>query len=172
MNYSSILRVIGQVLEPLGPETYEVVCYGNCYLVRCRVKEGSQEKQEKEKRIRGLGAFLRLWREQESSSSHHGTSMNAEFLYSLEELSRQDEERKGPRGAADAMPDPYRLSNTLRAVGEFLDRKSEAKLLFASQRGQEVIILYETKRGVRNLEEYPIATLYDLSVKRYIRRKK
>jgi hypothetical protein len=70
------------------------------------------------------------------------------------------------------MPDPYRLSNTLRAVGEFLDRKSEAKLLFASQRGQEVIILYETRGGVRNLEEYPIATLYDLSVKRYIRRKK
>jgi hypothetical protein len=172
MNYSSILRVIGQTLEPLRPETYEVVCYGDCYLVRCRVKEGSEGKQEKEKKIRGLGAFLRLWREPESSSSQRGTSMNAEFLYSLEDLSRQDETRKGPRGASDAMPDPYRLSNTLRAVGEFLDRKSEAKLLFASQRGQEVIILYETRGGVRNLEEYPIATLYDLSVKRYIRRKK
>ena len=98
--------------------------------------------------------------------------MNVEFLFLLEELSRQDEERKAPRGDSDAMPDPYSLSNTLRAVGEFLDHKSDAKLLFASNRGQEVNILYETKRGVRNLEAYPISTLYDLSVKRYVKRKK
>src|SRR5919106_14202 len=172
MNYSSILRVIGQTLEPLRPETYEVVCYGNCYLVRCRLKEGSPGKKEKEKKIRGLASFLRLWREEKSPTIREGTSMNVEFLFLLEELSRQDEERKAPRGDPDAMPDFYSLSNTLRAVGEFLDHKSDAKLLFASNRGQEVNILYETKRGVRNLETYPISTLYDLSVKRYVKRKK
>jgi hypothetical protein len=166
MNYSRILRVVGQKLEPLRPETYEVVCYGNCYLVRCRVKE--------EKKVRGLAAFLRLSREQEnphiSQNLKKGTSVQAEFLYSLEELNRQDEERKEP--SPDAMPDPYSLSNTLRAVGEFLDHKADAKLLFASNHGQEVVILYETKGGVRNLEEYPISTLYDLSVKKYVKRKK
>jgi len=177
MNYSRILRVIGQALEPLRPETYEVVSYGNCYLVRCRVKEDSQGKKEKEKKVKGLATFLRLWREQESPSirekPNEGTSMNVEFLYSLEELNRQDEERKGPRGGdPNAMPDPYSLSNTLRAVGEFLDRKPDTKLLFASNRGQEVVILYETKRGVRNLEEYPISTLYEFWVKSYVKRKK
>jgi hypothetical protein len=65
------------------------------------------------------------------------------------------------------MPDPYSLSNTLRAVGAFLDRKSDIKLLFASNRGQEVAILYETRHGVRNLEEYPISTLYEFWVKEY-----
>ena len=59
MNYSTILRVVGQKLEPLRPETYEVVCYGNCYLVRCRVKEDSQDKKAEEKKVRGLAAFLR-----------------------------------------------------------------------------------------------------------------
>src|ERR671919_1373353 len=113
MNYSSILRVIGQTWEQLRPETYEVVCYGNCYLVRCRLKEGSQGKKEKEKKIRGLASFLRLWREEESPSIRASTSMNVEFLYSLEELSRQDEERKGPRRDSNAMPDPYSLPNTL-----------------------------------------------------------
>lgn len=43
--------------------------------------------------------------------------MNVEFLYSLDELDRQDEERKEPRSDADAVSDPYSLSNTLRAVG-------------------------------------------------------
>jgi hypothetical protein len=176
MNYSRILRVVGQKLEPLRPETYEVVCYGNCYLVRCRVKEDSQGKKEEEKKVRGLSAFLRLWREPENPSidekPNKGTSMNVEFLYSLEELSRQDEERQEPRRDANQMPDPYSVSNTLREVGAFLDRKSDVKLLFASNRGQEIVILYETKGGVRHLEEYPISTLYEFWVKEYVKRKK
>ena len=176
MNYSRILRVIGQKLEPLRPETYEVVSYGNCYLVRCRIKEDSQGKKEEEKKVRGLAAFLRLWREPENltirENPNEGTSMNVEFLYSLEELNHEDEEHKEPRRDPNAMPDPYSLSNTLRSVGEFLDRKPDISLLFASNRGQEVVILYETKHGVRNLEEYPISALYEFWVKEYIKRKK
>jgi len=176
MNYSRILRVIGQTLEPLRPETYEVVSYGNCYLVRCRVKEDRQGKKQEEKKVRGLAAFLRLWREpgnrQVGGKPNEGTSMNVEFLYSVEELNRQDEERKQPRHDPNAMPDPYSFSSTLRAVGEFLDRKPDAKLLFASNRGQELVILYETKDGVRNLEEYPVSTLYEFWVKEYVKRKK
>jgi hypothetical protein len=176
MSYSKILRVVGQKLEPLRPETYEVVCYGNCYLVRCRVKEDSQGKKEEEKKVRGLAAFLRLWREPENltvrENPNEGTSMNVEFLYSLEELNHEDEEQKEPRRDANAMPDPYSLSNTLRSVGEFLDRKPDIKLLFASNRGQEVVILYETTGGVRHLEEYPISTIYEFWVKEYVKRKK
>ena len=98
--------------------------------------------------------------------------MNVEFLYSLDELSRQDEELKEPRRDANSTPDPYCLSNTLRTVGAFLDRKPEAKLLFASNRGQEVVILYETTGGVRHLEEYPISAIYEFWVKGYVKRKK
>ena len=98
--------------------------------------------------------------------------MNVEFLYSLEELDRQDEDLKEPGHDPNAMPDPYSLSNTLRIVGAFLDRKPDIKLLFASNHGQEVVILYETKGGVRNLEEYPISTLYEFWVKEYVKRKK
>jgi len=98
--------------------------------------------------------------------------MNVEFLYSVEELTSQDEELKEPRRDANATPDPYGLSNILRTVGAFLDRKPDAKLLFASNRGQEVAILYETKHGVRNLEEYPISGIYEFWVKEYVKRKK
>ncbi len=174
MSYSRILRVIGQTLEPLRPQTYEVVCYGNCYLVRCRVKENREGKKEEEKKVRGFSAFLRLWREQEKpvTGESEQTSMNVEFLYSLDEINRLDEERKQPRSGADTVSDPYSLSNTLRVVGEFLDRKRDAKLLFASNHGQDVVILYEVKPGIRNLEQYPISTLYEYWVKQYVRRKK
>ena len=136
----------------------------------------SGAESRKTKKVRGLVSFLRLWREQENSNIRKnpkkGVSMHAEFLYSLEDLNRQDEERKKPRRDPNAMADPYSLSNTLRAVGEFLDRKPDVKLLFTSNRGQDVVILYETKGGVRNLEEYPISMLYDLSIKKYVSRKK
>jgi hypothetical protein len=175
MNYSTILRVIGQALEPLRPQTYEVVCYADCYLVRCRVAEDRQGKKEEEKTARRLPAFLRLWRDAKDSSTgakqDEGPSMNVEFLYSAEELKRLDEERKRPRHDPNAMPEPHSHSNTLRAVGDFLDRKSDAKLLFVSQHGQVVVILYQTASGARKLEEYPIATLYEFSVKRYVKRK-
>lgn len=148
----------------------------NCYLVRCRVKEDSQGKKEEEKKVRGLAAFLRLWREPVNPSidakPSEGTSMNVEFLYSLEELDGKDEERNQPQRDPSAMPDPYSLSNTLGAVGEFLDRKPDAKLLFACSHGQEIVILYETKGGARNLEQYPISTIYEFWIKRYVHSKK
>ncbi len=98
--------------------------------------------------------------------------MNVEFLYSVEELNRLDEERKKPRSDAETVSDPYSFSNTLRVLGEFLDRKRDAKLLFACDHGQDIVILYETKPGFRSLEQYPISTLYEYWVKQYVRRKK
>ena len=177
MNYSTILRVIGQNLEPVRPETYEVVCYGNSYLVRCQIKEETEGKRQKEKQVRGLASFLRLWREPENPVSRQNPSppetfMNVEFLYSLEELNRQDEARKKPRRPLNEMPDPYGMSNALRAVGEFLDRKADAKLLFATKHRQEVVILYEINHGDRKLQTFPLSMLYEFVLKQYVKRKK
>lgn len=99
--------------------------------------------------------------------------MNVEFFYDLEDIKHLDEERKASRSDPKAMPDPYSLSYTLSAVGELVDRKPNARLLFASNRGQEgqkIVTLYETERG-RTLEEYPISGLYDLWVQQYMKKK-
>src|SRR3974390_374658 len=69
MNYSTILHVLGQELDSLKPVAYEVVCYGNSYLVRCRVKEDPPNTKADEKKVRKLPAFLRLWREEEKPPS-------------------------------------------------------------------------------------------------------
>jgi len=177
MNYSTILHVIGQELDSVRPEAYEIVCYGNSYLVRYRVKQDPATTKADEKKVRGLAAFLRLWREEEkppSQTAGEGAFMNVEFFYDLEDIKRLDQERKVPQGDPNVMPDPYSPSYTLGAVGELVDRKPNARLLFASNRGQEgqkIVILYETERG-RTLEEYPISGLYDLWVQQYMKKKK
>ena len=43
---------------------------------------------------------------------------------------------------------------------------------FACSHGQEIVILYETRDGARNLEQYPISTIYEFQIKRYVHRKK
>jgi hypothetical protein len=105
-------------------------------------RETAKATKRKKKRLEDWQRFYAM-REPESPSigekPNEGNSMNVEFLYSLEELSRQDEDEE-PRGDANATPDPYNLSNTLGALGEFLDRKSDAKLLFVCSHGQEVVI--------------------------------
>jgi hypothetical protein len=177
MNYSTILRVLGQELDSLKPAAYEVVCYGNSYLVRCRVKQDQPNAKADEKKVRRLPAFLRLWREEEkppSQTADEGAFMNVEFFYDLEDIKRLDEERKAPRGDPNALPDPYSFSYTLGAVGGLVDRKLNARLLFASNRaqeGQKIVILVETERG-RTLEEYPISGFYDLWVQQYMKKKK
>lgn len=177
MTYSSILRVLGQELDSLKPAAYEVVCYGNSYLVRCRVKQDQPNAKADEKKVRRLPAFLRLWREEEkppSQNAGEGAFMNVEFFYDLEHIKRLDEERKEPRGDPNALPDPYSFSYTLGAVGELADRKPNGRLLFISNRGQEgqkIVVLYATERG-RTLEEYPISGLYDLWVQQYMKKKK
>ena len=176
MNYSTILNVIGQKLESLKPIAYEVVCYGHSYLVRCRVKQDPATTKADEKKVRGLGSFLRLWREEVKppSQTDEEAFMNVEFFYDLEDIKQLDEERQASRSDPNAMPDPYSLSYTLGAVGELVDRKPSARLLFASNRGQEgqkIVVLYQTERG-RALEEYPISGLYDLWVQKYMKKKK
>jgi hypothetical protein len=177
MTYSTILRALGQELDSLKPAAYEVVCYGNSYLVRCRVKHDQPTAKADEKKVRKLPAFLRLWREEEKPASqevNEGAFMNVEFFYELEAIKLLDEERKEPRGDSNALPDPYSFSYTLGAVGELVERKPNARLLFVSNRGQEgqkIVVLYATERG-RNLEEYPISGLYDHWVQQYVKRKK
>ncbi|MGE5307168.1 MAG: hypothetical protein ACM3TN_27995 [Alphaproteobacteria bacterium] len=176
MNYSTILNVIGQKLESLTPIAYEVVCYGHSYLVRCRVKQDPATTKADEKKVRGLASFLRLWREETKPSSQtaeEGAFMNVEFFYDLEDIKKLDEEHQASRSDPNAMPDPYSLSYTLGAVGDLIDRKPKASLLFASNRGQEgqkIVVLYQTERG-RTLEEYPISGLYDLWVQQYMKKK-
>jgi hypothetical protein len=179
MNYSTILSVIGQEMESLRPEAYEVVCYGNSYLVRCRVKPDPANTKEEEKKVSRLPAFLRLWKEKEKPAASDTVDRvdptMVELFYYLDDIKRLEESRQAKPSDPNAMPDPYSFSYTLGAVGDFVDRKPNARLLFASNRGQEgqkIVILYETERGIRALEEYPISGIYDLWVQQYVKKKK
>jgi len=93
-NYSRTLRVIGQTLEKFRAQAYDIVCYGNCYLVRCQT-------QEQERKVRSFPNFLRLWREETEPKANVGPNqrppMNVELIYTPKDIERLEEQGKGGR---------------------------------------------------------------------------
>ena len=168
INYSRTLRVIGQALEKFRAQAYDIVCYGNCYLVRCQT-------QEQEKKVKSFPNFLRLWREETEPKVKVGPNqrppMNVELIYTPKDIERLEEEGKAYRHDHKGMPNPHSVSNMLRGTGKVLDAKNNSRLLLASNHDHTVVVIYQMPNGVRKVEEHPVSVLYDTWVKSYLKRR-
>lgn len=167
-DYARALRVLGQVLEPFHPEAYDIVCYGECYLVRCRTKE-----KPKRQGRNGIRTLLRIWKDEEAelppSPPGSKPAMNVELLYTLADIEKFDSAAKQRRRDPRGMPEPYSLSNLLRIAGAYLARK-RSRLLLVSNYDHSIVLLYESSPRARHVEEYPLSALYDEWVKTYLKR--
>jgi hypothetical protein len=166
LDYSQTLRVIGQALESFEAQAFDIVCYGNCYLVRCLTKQG-------QKTWGALPKILRIWKteDRQFTGLRPWPPMNVELLYSLNDIDVLDLEGKAKRSDPKGMPDPYSVSNILRSVGGDIADKGKVRLLLTSSHNHRVVTLYETAQGVRRLEEYELSSFYDLWVKTYVKKR-
>jgi hypothetical protein len=165
IDYSQTLRVIGQALESLKAEAFDTVCHHNCYLVRCRTRQT-------ENKLRDLARILRVWKHENPRPAGFGErpSMNLELLYTLKDIQLLEEQGKSRQRDPRGIPDPFSLSNILRAVGWFLNRERGCRLLLVSSYGHQIVVVYETSQGVRRADEYTTFTLYDFWVKMYVKK--
>lgn len=167
--YAETLRVIGQHLEPIKPDAFDIVRYDRCYLA------GGLTKQTKTG-SRLLPTFLYMPIQEHLRPGKPGGrhSRNFELLYTLKDIRRLEEQGKARRRDPRGTPEPFSLSNILRAIGWFLDDQSGARLILASYHSGQVNfvnIIYETPQGVRRLEEYATSVVYDYWVKWYLKNK-
>ncbi len=159
VDYSQALRAIGQVLEPSKPRSFDIVCYGDSYLVRYL----------SEKKKNNLFTLLEKWKEHNlAAAAPSKPFMNVEALYSLQDLQIIDDQGKAKRRDSRGMPDPFSLSTLLRAIGDFVNHKG--RLIFASSRECRFVVLYETPQGLRQVDEYETSSFYDIWVSMYLRR--
>ncbi len=91
-----------------------------------------------------------------------------ELRLTPEDLDRLDREGRTRRQDALSMPE-MTLSQLLRTIGDYLDRQGHQLLRIARQ-GTTTTIEYRTQSGQRNTEERTASSLYDLSVRMYLRR--
>jgi len=152
-SYAQSLRVIGQHLDSIGIDSFELEMKGHEYIVRL-LHSGVVAKPSAEK-----GYFRsvaeRLGAQRETRKTIHFAASDLVWL---------DLQAKSRRGSAGGMPDPGKLSLNLRVLGDHLDRKSAADFGI-SWSHESVKLRYREKE-----ESFTIENLYDLGVHMYLRR--
>ncbi len=154
-SYRQQLRSIGQSLEAQRINIFELTCRGDRFVV----------KGEPEKETSMLGA-LRQWQQRRRSDG-----LNASLTFTNQDIDQLDRQGRAHRSRSNRLPDFYRLPNTLRTVGHYLELKG-SELLELQKRQLSLTLLSRNKHGHPEMEERSIASFYDLFLKLHDRRGK
>jgi len=168
LNFSQLLRPVGQMLEPLQIESFSLKVEDSGVSVHAQKRE--------EARAQPPGVSLRvtwqIFRRKKTEREHdpQPSSGALEVYYTRDDIARMDTEARGRRQGAGGRPEAHTLSQILRAVGAFVDQK-QGRLVGVSMDGQEISIEYESALNRNLTEKFTVASLYDFWVKMYLRRR-
>ena len=154
-SYDQQLRLIGQSLEARRINIFELKAHGDRYVVRGDPEKGPS-----------LKARLRDWTER-----IRGQALGSSMSYALADFEPLERQARLRRRKPNGLPDSYSLSNTLRTVGSYLDRKG-AELLEIHKRPLSLTILYQNQDGHPDMEERTIASFYNLFIDLYGKRRR
>ena len=167
VTYARALRAIGDALESLHLEAFDLESKDDSYLVRSERKLSSSDKTPTQSTLRaGLRA---AWWQLLGQPAAQPRSESIEIRYGAEDIEQLDSKGRSKRTQTKGMSDTSRLSQVLRLVGAYLDLKG-ACLLGLSVREQQISVRYKTTLGLSRVEEYRVASLYDFSVNMYLQR--
>lgn len=174
--YAQPLRAIGQALEVLNIQDFEMEPAGDAFYVRGSVP---------------LGANKELWNDQcsadelraiwgalpgEGDQAGGHTARNdlsrlsrIELRYTVQDVERLEEKGRSRRGYSSKTADASSLSQVLRCIGAYLNQKP-ARLCKISREMDCVAIEFETSLGSRMKETLALKDLYDLWVRMYLQR--
>lgn len=174
LEYAQPLRAIGQALEILHVQSFEMEPVTDGFFVR-----GTVPLSDRESRNNSLSHTLRsIWgslpggaaTEPESGNLDEvGELSKVELLYTEKDVERLEEEGRGRRVDARRTANPSTLSQMLRCLGGYLSQK-RARLLKIAQQANSVFVEYETSLGTNVKETLSVADIYDIWVRMYLQR--
>jgi hypothetical protein len=91
--------------------------------------------------------------------------------YSVDDIAKLDQSGKKRRRTPAQTPDFYLLSQTLRTVGGFIDRRG-VRLLELNRRGSRLTLRLEQPEGRSLVETHTIASLHNIFVGMFFDRQK
>ena len=166
VEYAQSLRSLGQALESLRVEDFDVEVDGETFLVRCSVpwpREAVTEQPDQASLLRHVWGVLP--RESTFELNLRVTSRfkatDLDLYYTSKDVDRLDEEGKAKRSDHPVEIRAPSLSQFLRAVGAYVSQKP-ARLLRISRRNDSFSIQYESPSGEKNDESLSVDDLYDL----------
>jgi hypothetical protein len=174
-DYSQPLRAIGQALETLNVQTFEMEPAGAAYLIRGAaaiedsVTTTQRVSSENLRSTWGDIASQEPTLTREPQAKNETATSRIELNYTPKDVERLEIEGRAKRGETTNMADPSRLSQLLRCIGAYLTQKL-ARLLRISWAGDFLSVEYETSLGSRMQETLATSDLYDLWVRMYLQR--
>ena len=175
MSYAQPLRAIGQALEVLNVQDFEMETAGEEYIIRGRAESTGRERS---KQAQGMGKIRAVWGAIPDfgfSETHKGKTHTPDGLtpielrYTPQDVERLESEGRTKRGHSETAANAPNLSQVLRSIGGYLNKKS-AKLHRVTRELESVTIEYQTSSGSRMTETFSVQDLYDLWVGMYLQR--
>ena len=175
ISYAQPLRAIGQALETLSLQNFELEPRGEDFYVRGTLATTNSELSGDGVTPDQLGV---IWGklpdvkpgEQIPQAMQSATALRSiELHYTTKDVDRLEQEGQLKRGDSRRLPDALSLSQVLRCVGAYLNQK-RARLLKLRREGESVSVEYETTLGSQLKETLMTAELYDIWVRMYVQR--
>jgi hypothetical protein len=173
--YAQILRAIGQALETLNIQSFELEPVGTEFSVRGKVAMasicGSDDQRSRRHRRIIWGDLPKAKQTGHDSVRLVGASATSpvDLQYTSRDVERLEYEGQLRRTDASRVAETASLSQTLRCIGAYLNQK-RARLLKVARDGEAVLLEYETSLGSQINESFSLSGLYDLWVRMYLQR--
>jgi hypothetical protein len=167
IDHAQPLRAIGQALEILQMENFQLELDGDDFIVRGRVAvpgHGTNVEQGGNRNLRFRWDTLkhRHGSETDIEAIPASEPLNPlELCYTLKDVGRLERSGQAQRGGRQGPADVLRSSQILRTIGAYLDEKP-ARLVKIWKNGASLTVVYETFTNVRFEEKLALADMQDL----------
>ena len=173
IDYAQPLRAIGQALEILKMESFELEPDGDDFVVRGKVtaRGGDADVESAESqnlRFNGEGE-QNLEAPDAEPVATPAIVNQLDLCYTLKDVDRLEQKGQARRGEAPAVAETAGLSHLLRTIGAYLEEKP-ALLVKIAKDGESVTVVYETLSGIKFEEKLDGATLRDWETQMFIKR--
>ena len=169
--YSQPLRAMGQALEVINVQVFELEIAGDNVLIRGHMPLAAPDEQCDADQLRAIWGALPGARDTFPEHDRNGSDTLAQIdlCYTARDIERLEEAGRSRRGTSHAVPDAWSLSQILRSIGAYLHQK-RARLSNIRRESNCVILEYETSAGSTIKETLAMNDLYDLWVRMYLQR--
>lgn len=161
-SYAQTLRTLGHALESHHFLSFEISVEGDTYVVRGSTPSTEQAKPSLFRSLHEL--FTK------PGVSERKTPHAIELRYSAKEIFTLAARVRGQRSLSPELPDPHGLSQLLRGIGCYLDKKFIRQLVSLAIKERRVMIAYRGRDGQLLKAEQDIEYFYDFWIKMYMHR--
>jgi hypothetical protein len=153
LSYARALRAIGQSLEAQQAKDFDLSTLETGFVVH--ENKPPYLKWQRTIRRNGKGKALVM----------------SDVYYSMDDIAKLDQSGKERRRTPAQTPDFHLLSQTLRTVGGFIDRRG-VRLLELSRRGSKLTLRLEQPQGGKFVVKHSISSFHSVSIEMFFDRQR